>query len=332
MQGATGAIGPFMINGVTFYTPGNGTITYPTTSTTTLTANQSSVYFYTNQIMSAGTAFTWSMVIPSITITSLTIGLYQNGSIVVALVLNSNGTVTFNSLSAGSFSAGQILSLTYNGGYTSGGNYSAFLNGVQIGTASISQANYYIGILQTAISYPTIITISNISFQSNGVLGNTGSTGSTGFTGNIGPTGATGSQGITGSTGATGSSGITGATGWTGYTGATGKTGPTGAPSTITGPTGSTGSTGASSTITGPTGSTGSTGAASTITGPIGKTGPTGSSSTITGPTGSTGSTGVAGIPGPTGPTGPITSFIFDGGYPSSNYSVGPAFDCGGVV
>jgi len=27
-----------------------------------------------------------------------------------------------------------------------------------------------------------------------------------------------------------------------------------------------------------------------------------------------------------------ISSYIFDGGSPSSNYSVGPAFDCGGVT
>jgi hypothetical protein len=35
---------------------------------------------------------------------------------------------------------------------------------------------------------------------------------------------------------------------------------------------------------------------------------------------------------GPTGPTGPITPYIFDGGDPYSVYSVGPAFDCGGVT
>ena len=29
------------------------------------------------------------------------------------------------------------------------------------------------------------------------------------------------------------------------------------------------------------------------------------------------------------GPTGPVTSYIFDGGNAQSNYSVGPAFDCG---
>jgi hypothetical protein len=33
----------------------------------------------------------------------------------------------------------------------------------------------------------------------------------------------------------------------------------------------------------------------------------------------------------PQGPPGPTTAYIFDGGDPYSVYSVGPAFDCGGV-
>ena len=32
---------------------------------------------------------------------------------------------------------------------------------------------------------------------------------------------------------------------------------------------------------------------------------------------------------GPQGPTGPVTPYIFDGGNAQSNYSIGPAFDCG---
>jgi hypothetical protein len=46
------------------------------------------------------------------------------------------------------------------------------------------------------------------------------------------------------------------------------------------------------------------------------------------GPTGDVGSTGVTGIQGPTGYN---TYYIFDGGFPSSTYTVGPAFDAGGV-
>jgi hypothetical protein len=121
--------------------------------------------------------------------------------------------------------------------------------------------------------------------------------------GSQGPAGPTGPTGLTGPTGPTGPTGLTGPTGPTGSTGPTGLTGPTG-------PTGSIGPTG----LTGPTGSIG----------PTGLTGPTGS----TGPTGLTGAQGIQGIQGP---VGPVSSYVFDGGAPSTNYSIGPAFDCGGV-
>lgn len=41
------------------------------------------------------------------------------------------------------------------------------------------------------------------------------------------------------------------------------------------------------------------------------------------GPIGATGATGAAGA---------ITAYVFDGGTPSSTYTQGPAFDCGGVT
>jgi len=44
---------------------------------------------------------------------------------------------------------------------------------------------------------------------------------------------------------------------------------------------------------------------------------------------GQTGPTGPSG--GPTGPTGAMSYYIFDGGQPGTDYSIGPAFDCGGV-
>ena len=83
------------------------------------------------------------------------------------------------------------------------------------------------------------------------------------------------------------------------------------------GPVGQTGATG----YRGATGATGSTGA-------TGDKGPRGDAG---GATGDTGATGDMGLPGPTGATGPVTAYIFDGGNPYSDYSVGPAFDCGGV-
>ena len=55
------------------------------------------------------------------------------------------------------------------------------------------------------------------------------------------------------------------------------------------------------------------------LDGTDGPTGPTGAASSTTGPTGAKGS------------TGDIAYYIFDGGLPGSSYTVGPAFDAGGV-
>jgi hypothetical protein len=41
---------------------------------------------------------------------------------------------------------------------------------------------------------------------------------------------------------------------------------------------------------------------------------------------------GQTGSTGPTGPPGMTTSFTFDGGHSTNNYSSGPAFDCGTSV
>lgn len=63
------------------------------------------------------------------------------------------------------------------------------------------------------------------------------------------------------------------------------------------------------------------------LQGPTGQTGATGQGITgASGPTGETGSTGS------TGPTGAITSYIFDGGAPATDYIVGPAFDAGSAA
>lgn len=151
-----------------------------------------------------------------------------------------------------------------------------------------------------------------------GATGPTGATGSTGATGPAGQRGSTGPQGATGlgSTGATGVTGFRGATGFTGATG-TGSTGATGA----TGFTGATGPSGfAGATGLGATGATGATG----FKGATGFAGATG--------LGATGASGLTGATGPQGPAGIAGSINFDGGDPYSDYSTGPAFDCGGVI
>lgn len=40
---------------------------------------------------------------------------------------------------------------------------------------------------------------------------------------------------------------------------------------------------------------------------------------------------GITGYQGIQGVGGTITSYVFDGGSPSTNFTLGPAFDCGGV-
>ena len=68
-----------------------------------------------------------------------------------------------------------------------------------------------------------------------------------------------------------------------------------------------------------------------------GATGPTGTSGTgytgYTGPTGAPG-TGGTGYTGMTGPTGSVLiySVVFDGGNASTNYVIGPVFNCGGAL
>ncbi len=91
----------------------------------------------------------------------------------------------------------------------------------------------------------------------------------------------------------------------------------------VIGPTGLLGPTGP---YGGPPGDQGSTG----YTGPTGPAGYVGSD----GATGSTGPTGASGqgFTGPTGPQGPVTAYTFDGGGPTSDYTNGPAFDCGSVT
>lgn len=138
---------------------------------------------------------------------------------------------------------------------------------------------------------------------------NTGGGGGIGATGPTGATGATG-VGASGLAGSTGAQGIAGATGPIGNIGATGPTG-------VAGVQGSTGATG----LAGISGATGATG-------PQGTDGATGA----TGPQGTDGATGPIGATGPQGASGPVTSYIFDGGFPNTDYSNGPAFDCGGVI
>jgi collagen type VII alpha len=195
-----------------------------------------------------------------------------------------------------------------------------------------------------------------------GYTGPTGPAGEASLTGATGAPGVTGPTGLQGSTGAAGIAGVTGATGAAGVTGPTGDTGDTGA----TGETGPTGSAGVGFTWQGEwlppfalynfndvvfyQGSSyicilagNSSGFDNPSTDPIhwslmaqqGATGPAGSGTGSDSGTGYTGPTGPAGggtgDAGPTGPTGAVLiySTVFDGGNASTNYILGPAFNCG---
>lgn len=138
-----------------------------------------------------------------------------------------------------------------------------------------------------------------------------------GYTGSQGVTGYVGSQGVGGYTGSKGVDGTIGVDGYTGSQGVIGYTGSAGADGVI-GYNGSNGYTGSQGT-TGYTGSRGTDG----VIGYNGSTGYTGSQGAV----GYVGSQGV----GYTGSAGPTTSYVFDGGGPTADYSLGPAFDCGGV-
>jgi len=213
-------------------------------------------------------------------------------------------------------------------------------------------------------------TITNINTYGTGLTGasGTGPTGPAGGgTGSTGPTGPAG--GGTGSTGFTGSIGPTGPTGRTGSTGPVGvinwrgeydglttyyandgvvyngiayvftsqTPGTAIAPPTdpwavvagqpYTGPTGPMGPVGTGSG-SGGTGYTGPTGPAGGGTGNTGPTGPAGGGTGNTGPTGPAG-----GGTGATGPTGSVLIYatVFDGGNASTNYIIGPVFNCGGA-
>jgi hypothetical protein len=90
-----------------------------------------------------------------------------------------------------------------------------------------------------------------------------------------------------------------------------------------TGPQGPTGPSGVAGD-TGPQGPTGPSG----VAGGAGPTGPSGTN----GDPGPTGPSGVTGAAGPQGPQGPVGAVVYDGGTPSTDFSVGLNINCGGVT
>lgn len=200
-----------------------------------------------------------------------------------------------------------------------------------------------------------------------GPTGPRGSTGQQGFTGSQGLTGFVGSRGAAGAVGATG---FVGARGFTGSAGAdaiwqfrgtynntvayalgdivtyqgqtwyrlTGDNQAVGFPPGVgnsywnliaargnDGAVGAVGFVGSRGII----GFTGSAGAG--FTGSAGVKGDTGIQG-LQGPTGPKGDTGATGPQGLLGPVGPAGAVVYDGGTPSTDFSVGININCGGVV
>jgi Collagen triple helix repeat (20 copies) len=183
------------------------------------------------------------------------------------------------------------------------GSNNTDLNVANVATINAISANGSLGLPNQGL----VSNGSSIYWADN--PGYTGSRGNTGYVGSFGDTGYTGSFGYTGYVGSRGADGYTGSFGYTGYVGSQG----------LTGYVGSRGTDG----IIGVDGYSGSRG----------YTGSKGTDGTIgyNGSAGYTGSKGTDGNVGYTGSIGVTTSYVFDGGGPTADYSLGPAFDCGGV-
>jgi hypothetical protein len=176
-----------------------------------------------------------------------------------------------------------------------------------------------------AASHPGIYSIVNCAYVSGSVnlsgivfqdgddiiitFARTGDIGDIGPQGPQGPAGSTGPQGLTGNVGPQGPQGPTGPSGLNGDAGPQGPQGPIGLNGDI-GPQGP----------TGPSGANGSEG-------PQGPQGPAGTN----GDPGPTGPSGANGSAGPQGPQGPVGVVVYDGGTPSTDFSVGLNINCGGV-
>jgi len=177
-----------------------------------------------------------------------------------------------------------------------------------------------------AASHPGVYSIVNCSYVSgsvnlSGVVFQNGDDiiitfARTGDIGDVGPQGPQGPAGLTGPQGPTGAAGDIGPQGPTGPSGLNGNDGPQGPQ----GPIGLNGADGPQ----GPTGPSGANGA----DGPQGPTGPSGAN----GDPGPTGPSGANGSAGPQGPQGPVGAVVYDGGTPTTDFSVGLNINCGGVT
>jgi hypothetical protein len=217
MTGSTGATGPASYI-TTFYPSSSPDATVSYTSTAVVfTTNTIGAQFYSYDLMAPNQSFDLTFTIPTFSYTDLRFMFYEGFSIIASLILQ-GGTLFWDSNNLGSYSAGQVLTLSYNG---SNNNVAIYLNNTlkYSGTGSLTAKYYRLSILQNISVTPTTTTITGLRFNGFGTIGPTGMTGSIG---------TAGSTGVTGPTGYIGVDGATGPTGYTGQAGTAGPTGPTG--------------------------------------------------------------------------------------------------------
>ncbi len=204
--GRTGATGPAgLVAYTTFYpyTTPVGTVSYgPAADTITFTQDSvASPGFLTNQVMAAGTGFSFTFTIPSFSFSQIYAALRSSPSAYTSLLIMQRTTSTTGTLywyngstSVGTYAVGDTITVAHSG--AGGTNLYLLKNGTEIASDTIALAAYYYEIWFNAVvaGYPQTVAFTNMRFSS-GSLGATGATGAAGSTGATGPTGAAGAAG-----------------------------------------------------------------------------------------------------------------------------------------
>ena len=196
--GATGPTGSIVYTSFYPYTTGVGTVAYGSNDVVIFTQNSvASPGFFTNQVIPAGTGFSFTFTIPAFSFSQIYAALRSTPASYTSLLIMQRSTPTTGTLywyggstSVGSYAVGDTITITHSG--LTGTNLYLLKNGTQIATDSVALANYYYEIWFNAViaGYPQTVTFTNLRLSS-GAVGATGATGATGMTG---PTGAAGDR------------------------------------------------------------------------------------------------------------------------------------------
>ncbi len=200
--GATGATGPTgSIVYTSFYpfTPSVGTVAYGSNDVVIFTQTSvASPGFFTNQVIPAGSGFSFTFTIPTYSFSQIYVALRSTSASYTSLLILQRTTASTGSLywyngstSVGTYAVGDTITVTHSGFV--GTNLFLLRNGTQIATDTVPLANYYYEVWFNAIvaGYPQTVQFTNLRFSS----GSAGATGATGPTGVAGATGAAGAAG-----------------------------------------------------------------------------------------------------------------------------------------